>query len=362
MRGINKIDGDTYILDKDKGSLDTEEQDSSMSTLTRLPTFFTAGTSLGIPLSNDSISLKKAYGFCFQNYFQPTLVKTTSDSLTIYFAVCHRIHHQLLLSQLKRHIPGIHSSIDSAEFPVYSYFQLKFTTHDSRIFLHMECYAFVDLYDYNFKHLLDLLADFDCREECSDGLDGSSIGITEQMVVPDTMHSAVKVRQFTTDKGVFVKPLLSSIQDYVMNCLKRFEELSLNRDMDAYHIAINLGQILERIEKNYLTVTFDDYTKALSLLSTLETNDIYQMDPQIWLSMPKIRDALELLKVKALIGDRGIELDVNKLGLLMQELILHEGARPKPDIWFPLGTVDHLSQQLEDFYPNYKEILKPAVI
>ncbi|MBL7481080.1 hypothetical protein [Legionella bononiensis] len=362
MRGINKLDGDIYIPDTEKGSLDSEEQDSSISALTRLPTFFTAGNSLGIPLSNDSVSLKKAYGFCFQNYFQPILVKTSSDSLTVYFAVCHSIHHQLLLSQLKRHIPGIHSSIDSTEFPVNSYFQLKFTTHDSRIFLHMECYAFVDLFDYNFKHLLDLLADFDCREEYSDGLNGSNMGITEQTVVPDTMHSAVKVRQLTTDRRFFVKPLLASIRDYVMNCLSRFEELSLNREMEAYGVALHLGLILKRIEENYLTVPFDDYTKALTLLGTLECNETYQMDPQIWLSMPKIRDALELLKTKALIGDRGIEFDVNKLGLLMQELILHEGARPKPDIWFPLGTVDHLSQQLEDFYPNYKQILKPAVI
>ena len=362
MRTINKIDGDKHSKKIEKESLISVDKDSLTSSLTYTPKFFGTVTPAEAPVSKDSISFKDAYGFCFKNFFQPNQNKTTANSLTVFYAVTHSIHHEGISNQLKRHIPGHHSFIDLSEFPVYSYLQLKFTNFDSRIYLHLECSAFSDLFDYDLKKFLQLLAEFDKRDKHSDHLDSSPVGIKEQEFLPNGMHSEVRVRQLTTDHGVFVKPLLNTIQSYMMNCLNRFKEISINREIDAYNTALSLGDILARIEANYLTVTFADYRKAADLLETLERNDTYQMDPQIWLSMTSIRLAIELLGAKALTGDKGIELNAEQLDILMQELKLHEGTKPKSDIWFPLGTVDKLSQQLEDFYPGYNNSATSFVI
>ncbi|RUR15189.1 hypothetical protein ELY21_14980 [Legionella sp. km535] len=353
MRVINKIYGEKSIRCTDKRSLVSEDNHRLMGSLTHSLTCLEEVAPASGSLSKDSISLKNAYGFCFNNFFQSNLIQTAAGSLTVIFAVRHDIHHQSLSNQLKSYLPGIHSLIDPAEFPVSSYFKIKLTAYDSRLFLHMECCAFVDLYHYDLINLLDLLNDHKNGEGSSDAQDKKPVEIIEQIVVPNTMHSAVKVRHIKTDKGIFITPLLNTIQSYALNCLNRFEELSINREAEAFQTARDLGVILKRIEKNYLSVTFDEYEMALTLLKTLEGNETYQMDPHIWLSMTKIRDALERLKDKALFVDKGMEVSQHQLDILMQELKLHEGVKPKSDIWFPLGTVDNLIQQLEVFYPDY---------
>lgn len=353
MRVINKIYGEKSIGSTDKRSLVSEDNDSLTSSMTHSLPWLGEVAPATVSLSKDSVSLKNAYGFCFKNFFQSNLIQTAAGSLTAFFAVRHDIHHQSLSNQLKSYISGIHSLIDPAEFPVSSYIKLKFTAYDSRIFLHMESCAFIDLYHYDLKRLFDLLIDHINGEGSSDAHDKKPVEIMEQIVVPNTMHSAVKVRHIKTDKSIFIPPLLDTIQSYALNCLNRFEELSINREAEAFQTARALGVILKRIEKNYLSVTFDEYEMALNLLKTLEGNETYQMDPHIWLSMTKIRDALERLKDKALFVDKGMEVSQHQLDILMQELKLHEGVKPKSNIWFPLGTVDNLIQQLEVFYPDY---------
>ena len=101
-------------------------------------------------------------------------------------------------------------------------------------------------------------------------------------------------------------------------------------------------------------VPYPVYKTALSKLATIERNEVYQNDPLIQLSLIDIRKTLETLSTRALNAGRGIEINEQQLGLILQELFLHEGMKPEKGVWFPPGTVEKLSQQIEAFFSLYQ--------
>jgi hypothetical protein len=113
---------------------------------------------------------------------------------------------------------------------------------------------------------------------------------------------------------------------------------------------------------NYQALTSKDYQLALTLLDIIEANPTYKNDPQIWMSMTRIRDALNGLARKALNAETGVRIDVHQLDLILKELELHEGISPKNGHWFPVGTVASLSQCIKDFFPVYNDYFNPCTI
>lgn len=350
MREINKIDGDVDQKNKNVRTVDLDDSVDSATSLTHSATFFGAITSEATT-SKDSEFLKKAHGLCFKTKFHSPLINTTEDSITVNFELRHSIHKGHILDKMKEYIPGINSHIDCTEFPIYSYLQLRFTRDQSRIFLNIKCNAFVDIYDFDFTQLLIILADNSCSALSTSECDQTNIMISERLVNPVGMRSKLPVRQLTMDDGMDVTPILDSVHNYKLNCLKRFEELSVVREPDAYQCSQNLGKILSKINKNYMAVTPSDFKLALILLDKLESNITYQNDPQIWLSMTKIREALELLSKRAQIFGRGVEIEDSQLIFILKELEYHEGVKPTEGSWFPHGTIDQLREKLTEFYP-----------
>jgi hypothetical protein len=154
--------------------------------------------------------------------------------------------------------------------------------------------------------------------------------------------------------GVSIKNLLQEVSNFNLNCLKRFEELTYHENGKDYVQAHELGNILDEMVLNYKAVPYQLYKTALNKLGAIERTEVYQNDPLIQLSLTDIRKTIEALSTKALHAGRGIEINEQQLGLILQELFLHEGIKPEKGVWFPVGTVKKLSQQIDAFFSLYQ--------
>uniref|UniRef100_UPI002619BAC8 hypothetical protein n=1 Tax=uncultured Legionella sp. TaxID=210934 RepID=UPI002619BAC8 len=323
MRGTHKIGGDLQTTDESsKPSRYLREDTGSLFHLNYSSSFFATRESSGVAMADSSVVLKKAYGFCFKHLFAEPQIETTPDSLIITYPVYHKIHRAYVMEQLKWHITGFNPLNDS-KYPICSHIQLKFTRQASRIYLDIKSCSFVDLYDYDVTELADILAEETNHQGKLIGAGLVSIHVNEKLINPKGMPTDVLVMQQTIDDGL--QSMLESVYNYHVNCLKRFEEISHSRDIGAYTTAVKLGSVLRAVVKNYRTVNLDNYQLALTLLGTLEKNAAYQNDPQIWMSMPKIKEALTTLSAKAALCD-GIEIEIGHLKSILKKLEYHEGV------------------------------------
>lgn len=360
MRGIDKIDGDIRVWDESEISLDSEE-DSSLFKQSHPSTFFATGETSGVSMTKDSVVLKRAYGFCFKNLFIEPLIEPGPGSLTVTYPICHKVHRGHPIDQFKWHITGF-NPLNDAKFPIYSHIQLKFTRIDTHIYLNIKCNAFIELHDFDLTNFVAILAEKKNHSFGSSEISEANAKLHDKLMYPDAKRTDVIVRQQVIDDGVDIQSMLESVYNYNVNCLKRFEELTCTREVEAYNVAQQLGVVLNEVVGNYQAVTSKDYLVALTLLDIIEANLTYKNDPQIWMSMTRIRDALNDLARKALNDVTGVRIDVHQLDLIVKELELHEGINPKNGHWFPVGTVASLSQSLTDFFPDYNEYFNPCTL
>lgn len=243
-----------------------------------------------------------------------------------------------------------------AEQTVHSFLNLKFTLEGTKLFCRLKCNTATELKDYYLRDLVAIL--FPHSSQAS-----LAYSVTDSHDLLCEKTEPVHIRSVVTHENVDVNVVEASIKiikDYRLHCLRRFEELTAQRESIAYHRSLQLGDILNRIAEDYHLVKDADYKKAFIALSAIEMNETYQNDPQIFMSLNGIREALTFFRHHSKMARKGVEIDLDQLKLIMNELESHEGNRPKDNVWFPLGTVISLSLQMEEFL-GY-EIMQQQVI
>lgn len=306
-------------------------------------------------------SYAHAYGQCFANEFRVAQITPELNTLTLSFPISHQVHKGHFFDKFTKKTPSFFSSNKQLE----SYLQLKFTLEGDHLFLAVESGSFINMYNYHLEHLLSIFAKNDESLLSSFALDqdktidGSRYFLTANRSI---QYRYLKTLDDSGIKEIKINELISCIADYNLNCLKRFEELTCQREVEAYNSSKTLGLILNNIVDNFRSVLISDYKNALSLLDELEHNETYQNDPQIQLSMPKIKMSLEHLAKGAWMSGKGIEINMTQLDLVLKELEHHEGNKPDHGIWFPKGTVDECSYQLREFISCYYNVLDAAGI
>ncbi|HEO1387630.1 TPA: type IV secretion protein Dot, partial [Legionella pneumophila] len=66
--------------------------------------------------------------------------------------------------------------------------------------------------------------------------------------------------------------------------------------------------------------------------------------------------ALIVLSQKKELNNKGVEIDEHQLHLILKELAKHEGKKFKNNLWFPIGTVDAIRQELEELFISKQTI------
>lgn len=350
MRGINKIDGDIHCKDKSEESLDSGAGDSSLFK-SHPAAFFATSEASGVGMTKSSVVLKKAYGLCFKNVYAEPLIESGADYLSVTYPIFHQIHRGHSMDKLKWHFTGF-NPLNDDKFPLSSHIQFKFFRVESRIYLNVTSTSFFDLFNYNVSELANIITEKSSLHSGSFDISKIHIRVTEKLVNPENGPTDVLVMQRTIGEGQNIKSMLEAVYGYHVNCLKRLEELSCSRDIDAYNVAVQLGTVLSAVVKNYQNVSVLDYQLSLALIDTLEHNSTYLNDPLIWMSMTKIKDALTNLSKLALTSTDGVEVDSEQLEHILIELESHEGVKPIPGNWFPGGTVASLSSLLKTLCPE----------
>ncbi|KTD59273.1 hypothetical protein [Legionella shakespearei] len=232
-----------------------------------------------------------------------------------------------------------------AEQAVHSFLKFKFTLEGTKLFCRLKCDSLTALKDYDLRNLLSILYP-------SLSQTNMAYSVTDNHALLCLVTEPVHVRQVVSHEStdaVNVEAFIKIIKDYRLHCLRRFEELTVQRESIAYHWSLELGDVLDSIAVDYHLVKDAEYKRAFKILSAIELNETYQNDPQIFMSLNGVRDALSFFRQQAKMARRGVDIDLCQLKLIMDELESHEGNSPKDNVWLPSGTAVNLSLQMEEF-------------
>ncbi|CZH93439.1 TPA: type IV secretion protein Dot [Legionella pneumophila subsp. pneumophila] len=301
------------------------------------------------PINNRDVLLKSPSFNHVGSEFQPMVSKRDVNSISITLPIKHNVHRNH-----DGNLPGDSISVvdSSNQQDHISYLQLCFTHEEGKWYLFLKCLTTLDVFNYDFAPLLKILHKPDIRTyPMSLGCPGV-IDRTELV----NMDRTIYVRQFIIHGPDDEAKILQDIHDFNMNCLRRFEELTYGRDNSAYRNSQALGRILHKIITAYQEVTVNEYDIALNRLKIVFQDQVFQNDPQICLSLTHIVNALIVLSQKKELNNKGVEIDEHQLHLILKELAKHEGKKFKNNLWFPIGTVDAIRQELEELFISKQTI------
>ncbi|HDV5710358.1 TPA: type IV secretion protein Dot [Legionella pneumophila] len=289
------------------------------------------------PINNRGVILKDSSINRVHSEFQPIILKKDNNSVLITLAIKHNVH--------RNHDCNL-SGDSSSQQDHISYLQLKFTYEEGKWYFFLKSFTPLDAFNYDFAPLLKILHKPEIRTyPMSFGYPGV-IDRTE-LIDKDRKTYA---RQFIIHGPDDEAKILQDVHDFNLNCLRRFEELTYGRDNSAYRNSQALGRVLHKIVTAYEEVTVNEYDIALNRLKIVFQDQVFQNDPQICLSLTHIVNALIVLSQKKKLNNKGMEIDEHQLHLISKELAKHEGKKFKNNLWFPIGTVDAISQELEELF------------
>lgn len=302
--------------------------------------------SFGLFQTNDRIVLDEAYINCVDSEFQPMEVEKEVNSITITLPIKHSVYRNHGDSLLGEQALAVNLSEQQRDTSSYSYLQLKFTHEGEKCYLFLKCFTYLGVCNYDFGPLLAILHKPDTKTYPM-GL--GCQGVIDKAELIDVIEK-IYVRRFIIHGPDDEAKILQDIQDFNQNCLRRFEELTYHRDNEAYDNSQELGRLLHKIVMNHQEITIIEYEKALNRLKVVLEDEVFQNDPQICLSLTHIVNALLTLSQKKELHNKGVEIDEYQMQLIAKELAKHEGKKPKNNLWFSIGTVEAINQELEDFF------------
>jgi hypothetical protein len=324
--------GDGKVISEGNGSkidLNADEAGSGGDSEPRHVSFFFNG------VSDVLTAQKKAFDCVFLVQFGKMESYFSAGEFVVNFPVRYR------LSKGTSPFPA-----EYAEQAVHSFLKFKFTLEGSKLFCRLKCDSLTELKEYDLRNLFSILYP-------SSSLASKVYSVTDTQALLSFVTEPVHVRQVVSHEStdaVNVEAFIKIIKDYRLHCLRRFEELTAQRESIACHWSLQLGEILDRIAVDYHLVKDAEYKRAFKILSAIELNQTYQNDPQIFMSLNGIRDALSFFRQHTKMARKGVEIDFRQLKLLLDELESHEGNRPKDNVWFPSGTALNLTSQMEEFF------------
>ncbi|HAT8807848.1 TPA: lpg1273 family Dot/Icm T4SS effector [Legionella pneumophila] len=293
------------------------------------------------PINNRGVLLKSSSFNRVGSEFQPMVSKRDAKSISITLPIKHNVHRNH-----DGNLPGDSTSaVDSSTQQDHiSYLQICFTHEEGKWHLFLKCFTTLDTFNYDFAALLKILHKPDIRTY---PMSFGCPGVIDRTELIDRDRKTY-ARQFIIHGPDDEAKILQDIHDFNLNCLRRFEELTYGRDNSAYRNSQALGRILHKIVAAYQEVTVNEYDIALNRLKIVFQDQVFQNDPQICLSLTHIVNALIVLSQKKELNNKGVEIDEHQLHLILKELAKHEGKKFKNNLWFPIGTVDVIRQDIEE--------------
>ncbi|HEN4770517.1 TPA: type IV secretion protein Dot [Legionella pneumophila] len=303
------------------------------------------------PINNTGESiLKDSSSNRVNSEFQPMILKRDINSAQIRLPIKHSVYRNHDNSDLSSDSTLI---IDSSNLQDHiSYLQLCFTHEEGKWYLFLKCFTVLGFFNYDFAPLLEILHKPDIRTY---PMSFGYPGVIDRTELID-MDRKTYARRFIIHGPDDEAKILQDVHDFNLNCLGRFEELTYGRDNSAYRNSQALGRILHKIVTAYQEVTVNEYDIALNRLKIVFQDQVFQNDPQICLSLTHIVNALIVLSQKKELNNKGVEIDEHQLHLILKELAKHEGKKFKNNLWFPIGTVDAIRQELEELFISKQTI------
>ncbi|HAT1882067.1 TPA: type IV secretion protein Dot [Legionella pneumophila] len=297
------------------------------------------------PINNTGESiLKDSSNNRVNSEFQPMILNRDINSVRIRLPIKHSVYRSHDNSDLSSDSTLI---IDSSNLQDHiSYLQLCFTHEEGKWYLFLKCFTALGVFNYDFAPLLEILHKPDIRTY---PMSFGYPGVIDRTELID-MDRKTYARQFIIHGPDDEAKILQDVHDFNLNCLRRFEELTYGRDNSAYRNSQSLGRILHKIVTAYQEVTVNEYDIALNRLKIVFQDQVFQNDPQICLSLTHIVNALIVLSQKKELTNKGMEIDEHQLHLILKELAKHEGKKFKNNLWFPIGTVEAISQEVEELF------------
>lgn len=304
-------------------------------------------------LNNSSVS-KKVHGWSFRSRFGSLQIEKSPDCFTVICPVTHRLRNNSCLNLFKKDQPPEHFLNE-----VSSHLRLRFTREEEKKwFLSVSCQAYPDIFNYDLNPVVSLLLKVTSEfKNLMRYPDCSVVDNTEPL--PDTHNFNLRqVVIFSEENTLELQKVLRVVSDFNVNCLKRFEELTYRREMDAYKNSQELGCILHQVVTDPCSLSLAEYRAALVRLKMVEQNETFQNDPQIRLSLTHVKDALIYLSAIAQERIKGVQLDEEHIHRFFDELSAHEGNKPGKDIWFPHGTVARIKMDLTDNFSLSQSLIQ----
>ncbi|HHL3491318.1 TPA: type IV secretion protein Dot [Legionella pneumophila] len=297
------------------------------------------------PINNTGESiLKDSSSNRVNSEFQPMILKRDINSAQIRLPIKHSVYRNHDNSDLSSDSTLI---IDSSNLQDHiSYLQLCFTHEEGKWYLFLKCFTVLGFFNYDFAPLLEILHKPDIRTY---PMSFGYPGVIDRTELID-MDRKIYARRFIIHGPDDEAKILQDVHDFNLNCLGRFEELTYGRDNSAYRNSQALGRILHKIVTAYQEVTVNEYDIALNRLKIVFQDQVFQNDPQICLSLTHIVNALIVLSQKRELNNKGMEIDEHQLPLILKELAKHEGKKFKNNLWFPIGTVEAIRQEVEELF------------
>ncbi|HAT2066013.1 TPA: type IV secretion protein Dot [Legionella pneumophila] len=301
------------------------------------------------PINNRGVLLNSPSFNRVGSEFQPILSKRDINSISITLPIKHNVYRNH-----DGNLPGDSTSaVDSSNQQDHiSYLQICFTHEEGKWYLFLKSFTTLDVFNYDFAPLLKILHKPDIRTY---PMSFGCPGVIDRTELID-MDRKTYARQFIIHGPDDEAKILQDIHDFNLNCLRRFEELTYGRDNSAYRNSQALGRILHKIVTAYQDVTANEYEIALNRLKIVFQDQVFQNDPQICLSLTHIVNALIVLSQKKELNNKGVEIDEHQLHLILKELAKHEGKKFKNNLWFPIGTVDAIRQEIEELFISKQTI------
>lgn len=277
---------------------------------------------------------------CVLSAFKDLEQSAHSKSLIFSFPVAHHLPTIKSLDIIDG-IPSRDSKQNiEKEKILESCLKLKFTREKNKWSMTLSCSSIIGEMEYQLEALLNIIIPAaEHHRRIQDSIfDKEGVGKTRRVqIFEDLDYDAETLR------------LIKELEQYNLNCVARFEELTLKKDDAMYFDAALVAIQINNIVNDFRAVPQTDYDEILNLVRLIESSETFKNDPNIALSYIPIQASVESLKKRALIYTTGVTIDENQLSSLFQELSTHEGSVPRLGNWFPEGSVDKMKHSLMPF-------------
>ncbi|KTD57845.1 hypothetical protein [Legionella shakespearei] len=315
----------------------------------------------------------RLYGQCLESRFRPMVSIMSSDNnqLSVTFPIHHQIHKAHLLDFFNAQPPHLFSQDNDSRMT------FVFTKADGKYFIKFNSNTYTDLADYNLTPLLETFVgpnrprySYEREKHYQPLRINRHEGFlsTQDLKVP---FSNVENLDDLDFDDTYTGECLRALRIFKNKCISPFIKATMNSST----LGQDLGQMIHLIDKNYKSISDEQYHGILAKLDEFEQSSFYKDNPALQFhftiaihsysnppadevllyDLAKVRESITFLRQQALKSGRGSEVTVGQIHNMLSILYRHEGAKPTDGQWFPDGSIAILSEQLGYFFPTLNQ-------